>query len=85
MENLHKELLKHKFIVFGFDHYNALGAVRSLGEKGIRPILIIHKELNKRPMLAYNSRYIDKHHIVDAHQVFQQRQQRSDHPCFIIK
>lgn len=66
MENLHKELLKHKFIVFGFDHYNALGAVRSLGEKGIRPILIIHKELNKRPMLAYNSRYIDKYHIVET-------------------
>ena len=34
---------EHKFIIFGFEHYNTLGVIRSLGEKGISPIVILHK------------------------------------------
>lgn len=30
MENIDIELRKHKFVIFGSDHYNTLGAVRSL-------------------------------------------------------
>lgn len=30
-------LKKHEFIVIGFEHYNPLGVIRSLGENGIRP------------------------------------------------
>lgn len=28
-------IYKHKFIVFAIDHFNSLGIIRSLGEKGI--------------------------------------------------
>jgi D-aspartate ligase len=50
------ELLKHKFVVFCEDHYNPLGAVRSLGEAGITPdvILVCHH----KPRLIVNSRYV---------------------------
>ena len=43
----------HKCIVFNADFPNTLGIVRSLGEKGIKPILIIFGE----PALAAKSRY----------------------------
>ena len=33
--NFYKPLLKHKFVVYGGDHANPLGMVRSLGEMGI--------------------------------------------------
>ena len=42
MQDIDKELRKHKFVIFGSDHYNTLGAVRSLGEVGIRPDVILH-------------------------------------------
>lgn len=38
-----EELKKHTFIVFGYEHYNPLGVVRSLGENGIKPVLFILK------------------------------------------
>ena len=28
------------YIIFGFEHYNPLGIARSLGESGIKPIVI---------------------------------------------
>ena len=36
------ELKKHPFIVFGQEHYNPLGIVRTLGENGIKPIVIVY-------------------------------------------
>ena len=33
--NFYKPLLKHKFVVYGGDHANPLGMVRSLVEMGI--------------------------------------------------
>lgn len=37
------ELKEYTFIVFGEEyHYNPLGVVRSLGEEGIRPIVIAY-------------------------------------------
>ena len=57
-----KELKFHKFIVFCGDHYNPLGAIRSLGEKKIRPIVIL---VAKEPRHIPRSRYIGKLHRVD--------------------
>lgn len=51
----------HKCIVFGPDHYNPLGVVRSLGEKGLNPIVILWAE---HPFLVNHSRYISKLHVV---------------------
>lgn len=38
-----QEVKKHKFIVFGEDHYNPLGICRSLGEEGIPVIAVLIK------------------------------------------
>ncbi len=56
------ELLLHKFIVFCGDHYNPLGVIRSLGEKKIRPVVIL---VAKEPWLIPLSRYVGKLHQVD--------------------
>ncbi len=39
-------LSNHTFIIYGGEHYNPLGMVRSLGEEGIKSIVIIddHKQ-----------------------------------------
>ena len=36
-----------KYIIFGFEHYNPLGIVRSLGENGIKPYGIIIRNSRK--------------------------------------
>lgn len=51
----------HKCIVFGPDHYNPLGLIRSLGEAGIYPIVILW---SSTPVLANHSKYISELHIV---------------------
>ena len=45
----------HEFIVIAVEHYNTLGVIRSLGEKGIRPIYIAIKNKAK---VASTSKYI---------------------------
>ena len=57
-----KELKRHKFIVFCGDHYNPLDVIRSLGEKKIRPIVIL---VERYPKLIPFSRYVGKLHRVD--------------------
>lgn len=54
---------EHKHIVFGFEHYNPLGIVRSLGENGIMPIGIIVRGL--RPITS-KSKYLSEVHMVDS-------------------
>ena len=49
------------FIVFGIDHYNPLGAIRSLGENGVAPVFIA---IPGRAKIASSSRYISKIHWV---------------------
>ena len=56
------ELFYHKFIIFCHDHYNPLGVVRSLGERGINPIVIV---MNKRPVLLNHSKYSQIVHTVE--------------------
>lgn len=58
-----EKLKDRKFIVFCVEHYNPLGIIRSLGEKGIYPIVII---LNDNVKIASKSRYIFKLHSVDT-------------------
>lgn len=53
----------HKHIVFGFEHYNPLGIVRSLGENGIDPIGIIIK--SNRPITS-KSKYLKETYFVDG-------------------
>ena len=54
---------EHKFIIFSEEHYNPLGVVRSLGEKGIKPIAIIIKG---NPVLTSKSKYLSKVHYVES-------------------
>lgn len=53
-------LQKHKFIVFCIDHYNMLGICRSLGEKGISPIVIL---VGKKSRLIRHCRYVKQFHL----------------------
>ena len=64
MNDIENLLKKHKFVIFGSDHYNTLGAVRSLGEKGITPDLILHPHYRENPIFSNNSRYVGNVYIV---------------------
>lgn len=56
-------LKDHQVIVFGIEHYTALGVVRSLGREGIFPSLIAVK--GKVPIVSC-SKYVSKVHFVDT-------------------
>lgn len=55
-------IYSHKFIVFGEEHYNPLGVIRSLGEQGIKPIGIFIKN---KIQFASKSKYLRKVHYVE--------------------
>lgn len=51
-------ILKNRvYIVFGIDHYNPLGVIRTLGENGIKPIFIAMKG---RAEVASSSKYVSE-------------------------
>lgn len=54
------ELKQHKFIIFGDGHFNTLGMVRSLGEVGIRPDVILASDSR------VTSKYVHKIHVADS-------------------
>lgn len=54
----------NKVIVIGGDHHNTLGVIRSLGEKGLRPDVVIVSKTNKS--FVSKSRYINFCHFVGA-------------------
>lgn len=54
------EVYKHKHIVFAEDHYNPLGIIRSLGEEGIHPIVVLCCD---KPHFLHKSKYIGKLHL----------------------
>ncbi|MBQ9664950.1 MAG: ATP-grasp domain-containing protein [Bacteroidaceae bacterium] len=55
------EIKNHTFIVFCGDHYNPLGIVRSIGEWGISPVVILVAE---HPVMINHSRYVKRlHHV----------------------
>lgn len=57
------EIYNHEHIVFGAEHYNPLGIVRSLGEYGIKPIGIFVKNDRK---IASKSKYLKECFYVDS-------------------
>ena len=56
-------IYNHEFIVFCDEHFNPLGVVRSLGEAGICPNIIVQRN-NVRTTSA--SKYVKNKHIVDS-------------------
>lgn len=54
------------YIVFGEEHYNPLGVIRSLGEAGIPVIAIIYKCALPYIKIASQSKYISTLHAVDT-------------------
>ena len=56
-------LKNHKCIVFGIEHYTALGIVRSLGREGIFPDLIAVKG---KSTVVSSSKYISRVHFVNS-------------------
>ena len=48
---------KHLFIVMGYEHWNPLGVIRSLGENGIYPVVMLVKSDVR---IASVSKYVDK-------------------------
>lgn len=57
------ELKDHKFIVYCGDNYNALGICRSLGEKGLDPIVVNY---TPHPYLINHCKYVKHFHQVDS-------------------
>ena len=57
-------IVNHKFIVWGFEHYNPLGIVRSLGEEGIKSYVIIIRGTTG-PITSV-SKYIKEKFFVDS-------------------
>lgn len=58
-----EQILLHKHIVFGGEHYNPLGVIRSLGEFGIKPVYIV---MDSKLKFASKSKYIHKVHVVSS-------------------
>lgn len=52
-------VFQHKHICLVEDHYNPLGIVRSLGEVGIKPIVIL---CSQKPYLVNKSKYVGELH-----------------------
>ncbi len=56
-------LKRHKFIILGDGHFNTLGLVRSLGEAGIRPDVVL--VALDSPVVS-SSKYIHSLHVADS-------------------
>lgn len=54
--------MREYIVLVSKDHYNPVGIVRSLGEAGIRPIVVVVKT---DPQLVTKSKYVKKKHIVN--------------------
>lgn len=60
---MNKEVFNHKHICLVGDHYNPLGIIRSLGEEGISPIVLL---CNPHPHLVQHSKYIGELHTFNT-------------------
>ena len=56
---------KNKIIVFGGDHHNTLGVVRALGEKGIKPFVLLIAN-PKSKSLVLKSKYINQGNVFNT-------------------
>ena len=59
------QVKKHKLIVFGENHHNTLGLIRSLGEVGLYSTLVLVNSNKIYPFVA-KSRYVEKAWIVNS-------------------
>ena len=79
-------MMLQDIFVIGGNHHNALGVIRALGEKGLRPYVIIQCE-EKKPYIRL-SRYIQQYWIVksDAEVLDLLRQEgvKRDQPVVLI-
>ena len=57
------EVYKHKHICLVEEHQNPLGIVRSLGEEGIKPIVLLCAH---NPHMVNNSKYVGELHIFNT-------------------
>lgn len=57
---MNKEVFEHRHIVLCSDHYNPLGIIRSLGEEGINPTVLLCCE---HPHMLQYSKYIGELHL----------------------
>lgn len=78
-------LINNQVIVFGGNHHNTLGVIRSLGEKNIFPILVLHDSENS---FVLQSKYISKSHVVKnetegVRLIIKEYSEATD-PCIII-
>ncbi len=64
MSNSHEEVFLHKHIVLCGDNFNALSLIRSLGEAGIHPIVIVAQE-GHVPLIE-KSKFISVIHKTDS-------------------
>lgn len=83
---MNKKLLEHEFIVFAMDHYNPLGAVRSLGENGIHPIVIAEKgKTDITSYSRYTKEYIRVGTVEEGYRILMERFGNKDgKPPFLI-
>lgn len=60
---MNTSIYSHKHIVLCEDHYNPLGIIRSLGEEGVSPIVLLS---GKRPCMIPRSKYIGELHLFNT-------------------
>lgn len=72
-------------IVFGSDHYNPLGIVRSLGEIGVSPVVVL---VGENPVAIPASKYPQKIHYVKSNEeglaLIKSEYGRRKEKCFIL-
>lgn len=61
--NIMSNIKNHIHIVFGYEHYNPLGIIRSLGENAINPVAVVIRGNRK---ITSKSKYIKKLYFVDS-------------------
>lgn len=52
--------MNNKILVIGGDHYNTLGIVESLGQKGLHSYVILHGNVRKKMNYVLKSKYVTK-------------------------
>ena len=61
-----KKEIDYNVVVLGEEHYNPLGVVRTLGEAGINPTVVVKRSMSSR--ITSQSRYIGELHFVDTYE-----------------
>ena len=78
----------NKVILFGGNHHNGLGIIRSLGRKGIYPDVLIHTDLPEEKCHILKSKYINSYKYVRTCEdgidyLKEQRKETSSKPVII--